>query len=291
MPSFNTPEPISVTVEIGVGEIQIEATDRQDTVVDVRPSDSAKKSDVAAAQQTRVEYANGQLLIKAPSKGWRQYTFRGGGESIDVHISLPAGSNLRSDAGVGLLRCTGRLGECHLKTGMGDIQLQEVGRLEAKSGAGEITVDKVTDHAEITNGSGTIHVGSIDGNAVVKNSNGDTWIGPVGGDLRVNSANGKIAIGQTHATVAAKTANGDIRLGPVAGGSVVAETAMGKVEVGVSDGVAAWLDVNTHFGTVRNELDAAGPPQPGEATVEVRARTAFGDIIIGRSSPVTNDQR
>src|SRR5438874_4776577 len=140
MPTFDTPEPISVTVELGVGDIRIVASDRTDTTVEVRPSDDAKKADVAAAQQTRVEYANGRLLIKAP-KGWRQYTFRGGGESIAVQIELPAGSQVRGEAGVATLHCAGRLGECRFKTGVGDIQVAETGPVQLKTGAGDITVE------------------------------------------------------------------------------------------------------------------------------------------------------
>ena len=94
MPTFDTPEPISVTVELGVGDLQIAASDRADTVVEVEPSDPAKPSDVAAAAKTTVEYANGVLRIKAP-KGWRRYSFRGGAESIDVRIQLPTGSHLQ----------------------------------------------------------------------------------------------------------------------------------------------------------------------------------------------------
>ena len=60
------PEPISVTLEVGVGDIRIVASDRTDTIVDVRPSDPAKKSDVTAAELTRVEYADGRLLVEAP---------------------------------------------------------------------------------------------------------------------------------------------------------------------------------------------------------------------------------
>ena len=57
MRTFDTPEPISVTVELGVGDLRIVASDRTDTMVEVRPSDAAKKADVTAAEQTRVEYA------------------------------------------------------------------------------------------------------------------------------------------------------------------------------------------------------------------------------------------
>jgi hypothetical protein len=54
MPTFDTPQPISVTVELGVGDLRIVASDRTDTMVEVRPSDPAKKADVTAAEQTRV---------------------------------------------------------------------------------------------------------------------------------------------------------------------------------------------------------------------------------------------
>jgi hypothetical protein len=282
MPTFDTPEPISVTVELGVGDIRIVASDRTDTRVEVRPSDGAKKSDVTAAEQTRVEYADGRLLIKAP-KGWRQYTFRGGGESIDVQVDLPAGSHVRGEAGVAALRCSGRLGECRYRTGVGDIQLDRAGPVQLKTGAGDISVDQAVGDAELITGSGAVQIDSISGTAVVKNSNGDTWIGEVTGDLAVNAANGKISIDQAHATVAAKTANGDVRLGEVARGAVLAQTGMGKVEIGILDGVAAWLDLDTRFGKVRNNLDAAERPEPGEDSVEVRARTAFGDITIHRA--------
>jgi hypothetical protein len=282
MPTFDTPEPISVTVEFGVGDLRIVASDRTDTMVEVRPSDPAKKADVTAAEQTRVEYAGGRLLIKAP-KSWRQYTFRGGGESIDVQVELPAGSQLRGETGVAALRCRGRLGECRFKTGVGDIQLDQAGAVQIRTGVGDITVGRAGGDAELTTGSGSVRIDGIDGTAVVKNSNGDTWIGRVTGDLRVNAANGRISVDQASAAVAAKSANGDVRLGEVAHGAVLVPNGLDKVEIGIRDGVAAWLDLHTRFGNVRNDLDATARPEPGEDALEVRARTAFGDITIRRS--------
>jgi hypothetical protein len=283
MPTFKTPEPISVIVELGVGDIRIVATDRSDTVVEVRPSDSAKKGDVTAAQQTRVDYASGRLLIRAP-RGWRQYSFRGGGESVAVQIELPAGSQLRGEAGVAALRCTGRLGECDFKIGVGDIGVAETGPVRFKTGSGDVTVEHAVGHAELTTGTGTVRADSIDGTAVVKNSNGDTWIGEITGDLRVRSANGTIVVERAEATVGAKTANGDVRLREVSSGAVVAETAYGKVDIGVRDGVPAWLDLNTGYGTVHSDLDAAKGPDPSEKALQVRARSAFGDITIQRAA-------
>jgi hypothetical protein len=281
MPTFDTPEPISVTVELGVGDLRVVASDRTDTLVEVRPSDAAKKGDVAAAEQTRVEYSGGSLLIKAP-KGWRQYSFRGGGDSVDVLVELPAGSALRGEVGVAELNALGRLGECRYRTGVGGIHLDQAGPVHLRTGAGDIGVERAGGDAELSTGSGGIRVDSIGGAAVVKNSNGDVWIGEVTGDLRVNAANGKISVDRADATVNARSANGDVRLGEVARGAVVAQTALGKVEIGVRDGVAAWLDLDTRFGRLHNALEAAERPGADEAAVEIRARTSFGDITIHR---------
>jgi DUF4097 and DUF4098 domain-containing protein YvlB len=145
-------------------------------------------------------------------------------------------------------------------------------------------VEQVAGTTELTTGTGAVRVDRIAGSATIKNGNGDTWVGEVVGDLRVKVANGKIAVDQARSAVTAKTANGDIHLDEAAaGGTIVAETACGKVDVGVRSGVTAWLDLHTGFGHVRNLLDASEHPGPSEETVEVRARSSFGDITIRRA--------
>jgi hypothetical protein len=272
-----------VNLELGVGDIRIVAGDRGDTVVEVRPSDPAKQEDVTAAEHTQVEYADGRLLVKAP-KGWRQFSRRGGAESIDVEIGLPAGSRVDGDAGVAALHSTGLIGELRFKTGVGVIHLDRTGPVDIRTGAGDVTVEAATGRAEIRTGSGALQIGSVDGPAVVKNSNGDTWLGEVAGDLRVNAANGKIAVDRPRGSVVAKSANGDILIGAARRGEVDAETAFGKVDIGVVDGVAAWLELKTGHGHVRNELEAADGPTRDEEAVEIRARTSFGDITIRRAN-------
>jgi hypothetical protein len=287
MPTFDTPEPISVSLELGVCDIRIVAGDRTDTVVAVRPTDPTKKGDVAAAEQTGVEFAAGRLQIRAP-KGWKRYAPMGGRESIGLQIDLPAGSHVSGEADLGAVHCTGRLGEVHFKTGLGEIRLDQAGQVELKTGAGDIIVDRVADHAELRTGTGAVQARSIGGSAVIKNGNGDTWIGEVVGELQASAANGGISVDQAHGAVTAKTANGDVRLSKIAGGAVRAQTGCGKVDIGVLEGVAAWLDLYTQFGNVRNGLNVAARSEPGEATVEVRARSSFGDVTVRRSSPLAN---
>jgi hypothetical protein len=286
MPTFDTPGPIAVTVELGAGELTIVAGDRTDTVVSVRPSHQSRKADVAAAEATRVEYADGRLTVKAPRsghQGWRQFSFRGGSESVAVEIALPAGSELRGEADYAALECTGRLGAVEWKTGAGNLRIERAGPVQLKTGAGDITVERIGDGSDVKVGAGAIRIGRIEGAAAIKNASGDTWIGEVAGDVSVSAAYGKIAVDHARGSVVAKTAYGDLLLGDLAGGSAVAETAFGKVEIGIRRGVAAWLDLNTKYGHVRNSLDASGQPGPEEDSVEVRAQTSYGDITVRRT--------
>lgn len=280
MPMFATPQPITVTIELGVADLRIIASDRTDTTVEVRPSNDSRAADVTAAERTRVEYANGSLLVKRP----RQRILIGRNESIDVTIELPAGSHVHGDAAMGEFRGEGRLGACTFKTATGAISLDQTSRLTLNTGTGNVTIDRAVGHAEITTGSGSVRIREIDGTAAIKNSNGSTTIGEVTGELRLNAANGDISIDRTLTSVTAKTANGNVRIGEVVRGSILLESAYGGLDVGIREGTAAWLDVSSRYGRVRNSLLAHDGPQQSDETVEVRARTAYGDIRIHRST-------
>ena len=280
MSTFDTSNPISATLVIVAGDVRISSGDDATTTVTVEPTDASNAEDRQAAEGTRVEYADGRLLVKQP-RSWRP---RSKGGSIDVTIALPAGSHVNADAAMADFTVDGPLGEARFKTGLGSIQLGEVATLKARAGLGDVVVEHVTGDADVTTGSGELRLRAVDGGAVVKNSNGDSWVGTVAGDLRVRAANGSIAIDAAHGSVVAKSANGDVRLGEAVRNTVVLETKLGDLEVGIPEGTAAWLDVRAGAGRVRNALDAADSPGPSAETVEVRARTTAGDVVIGRPS-------
>ena len=86
------PGPLGATMS----QARVTASDRADTVVEIRPSDESHEPDNRAAEQTRVEYAASTLLVKAPRQ--RSLSLFGKPVSIDVMIELPAGSQLRGNA-------------------------------------------------------------------------------------------------------------------------------------------------------------------------------------------------
>jgi DUF4097 and DUF4098 domain-containing protein YvlB len=281
MPTFETPEPILAALEVPLGDLRIAARERTDTVVEVLPSDPSHEPDVRAAEQTRVEMTSDGLLVKAPKQ--RGLSLFGKPGSIDVTIDLPAGSRLRAESGAGTLRCTGRLARCQAKIGAGEIDLENTGPVDLRTGAGGITVGVVSGSAEVTSGSGRVRLTEIDGPAVVRNANGETWIGAVTGNLQVSAGNGGVSIDRADSDVTAKTANGSLRIGRVSRGMTTLNTSMGEIEVGIAAGTAALVDAQTRLGNVRNSLAVADSPEPADQTAEVHARTAFGDIVIRRA--------
>jgi DUF4097 and DUF4098 domain-containing protein YvlB len=281
MPAFETPEPITIEIDLVVGDVRLTASERENTVIEVRPSDPSQNIDVRAAEQTRVERTAAGLLVRAPRP--RNLGLFGRAGSVDVTIELPAGSAVRGEAGMGAFRTTGPLGECRLKTGAGSIRLDQVGPADLRTGAGGIEVDRIAGPAEVSTGTGRVRLGEVDGPAVVKNSNGETWIGEVSSDLRVHGANGQITVGRAAGDVDASTGNGDIRVGEVTHGTAALKTGFGEIEIGLSAGTAARLDLYTHFGRVHNQLTASDGPEGSDQVVEVRARTSYGDIVIRRS--------
>ena len=258
MPSFETPEPITATIDVVGGDIHVGTSDDKATLVDVQPADAANEEDRKAAELTRVEYADGRLLVKTPKvRSWRP---RSTGGAVVVRVELPTGSNVHGAGQLADFECEGRLAECRIKTGFGQLRVGEAGTVSLKTGIGDITVDHATGHAELTAASGDVRARQLDSSAVIKNSNGDSWVGAAGGDLRVNAANGSISVDLANASVVAKSANGDVRLGEVVRGSVVLETTLGDLEIGIREGTSAWLDARAKAGRLHNALEAAEAP-------------------------------
>lgn len=278
MPSFDTPEPISVTAHVEAGSIQFTGGDRPDTVVEVRPRDPKRDQDVRAADQTEVTYTSGVLTIRTPKSNLFGRT-----GTVDVTAELPTGSRIDMTGAWVQVLGEGRLGEVRVKTSSGDVRLDTTGPLQLTASHGSITVDRVEGMAEISTSSGSLRVGLVDGPAVLKNSHGTTTVGAATGELRVSGANGDIEIRRAEDSVTATTAHGTLRVGDVARGTVQLETSYGAIEVGIREGTAAWLDVSSGSGQVRNTLTASQAPEGAEDSVKVRARTRYGNIDVRRA--------
>lgn len=285
--NFNTPSPITVVLDLYVADVRFAVCDRADTIVEVRAGDPDKAADIKAAENTRVEYDDAtrtlSIVTRKPRNRFVDFSNKRP-ESIDVVIQLPTGSHVRGEAGLGDFQSDGVLGTVALKTDLGTVRLAETGPLNLRSGVGEITVESVTGAAEVHGGSNGIRIGTVDGAANVSTGNGKVRVGLVIGPANIKAANGSVHVERALSDITAASSNGEVQIGEVVRGKVSATSKNGGVEVGVREGSAAWLELNTGVGRVYNELDSCDAPEAGEAVdkVEVHAGTKLGDVTIRR---------
>jgi DUF4097 and DUF4098 domain-containing protein YvlB len=287
--NFNTPSPIAVALDLYVADVHFAASDRTDTIVEVRPSDPNKAADIKAAENTRVEYDDAartlSIVSRKPHNRFVNFSSKRP-ESIDVVIQLPADSDVRGEAGLGDFQADGVLGTVELKTDLGAIHFSKTGPLSVRNGAGAITVEGVSGTAKVHASSGDIRIGAVDGTAEVSSSNGKVRVGVVTGPATIKVSNGSVSVDRALSGITAESSNGEVRIGEVARGTVSATSKNGGVEVGIREGSAAWLELNTGVGRVYNELATSDAPEAGEQVdrVEVHASTKLGDVTIRRAA-------
>jgi DUF4097 and DUF4098 domain-containing protein YvlB len=287
--NFNTPSPIAVALDLYVADVRLAVSDRTDTIVEVRPSDPNKAADIKAAENTRVEYDDAtrtlSIVSRKPRSRFVNFSSKRP-ESIDVVIQLPTDSDVRGEADLGDFQADGALGTVVLKTDLGAVTLAETGPLNLRAGLGQVTVEGVSGSAEVHSGSGDIRIGAVDGTADVSTGNGKARVGLVTGPATVKGSNGSVSVDRALTDITAASANGEVRIGEVVRGKVSATSKNGSVEVGIREGSAAWLELNTEVGRVYNELASSDAPEAGEQVdkVEVHASTKLGDITIRRAS-------
>jgi hypothetical protein len=284
MPTFATPDPISAVVDVSGVQLTLRAGNHSETTVDLRPHNPARGADLELATRTTVDLSDGRLVVRSPRTARaRLRSLFGGGDRVDLDIDLPAGSTLEV-RGWGDITAEGELDSVDIDSAMGDIDLDRVtGRVRVKTSMGDVRVGTVSGSAELRTSAGNLQVGRAGADVTARTSAGDVRVDDGEGELRLSTSAGDVRVERAAAGVSATTSAGDIRLHSVRSGSVTAESTYGRVEIGVAQGSAAWLEVEARHGVVRSELEQAEGPGEADHTVEIRATTSYGDIILRRA--------
>ena len=110
MPAFASPEPVTVQLDLVVGEVRIVASDRTDTTVEVRPTAADHPADTRAAADTRVRFADGRLTVEGPRPGLWRLAWAARTPSVDVIVEVPTGSGVQGRLDYGALDTRGPIG-------------------------------------------------------------------------------------------------------------------------------------------------------------------------------------
>ena len=261
MPEFDRSTPVTVALRTHRGKVDIVAEDRVSVVADVIPLDDSDASR-QAAENTTIALEGDTLVVRAPeASGWQWRR----SPKLGITVRVPTDSSIAAKTASADLRATGRYRIAQVTLASGDAW-----------------VDEVTGDAHLEAASGDLTVNRVGGSLRVHSASGDIEVGDVNGDVSADAASGDIAIRSAGASVKAETASGDIEIGVVRQGRTGVRSASGDVKVGVLAGTGVWLDVNTTSGSTKNDLTMAAEAPSTGATLELRIRTASGDIHIRR---------
>ncbi|WP_406517351.1 DUF4097 family beta strand repeat-containing protein [Streptomyces sp. NBC_00134] len=155
MQKFDTPTPITTTLNIPAGRIQFIAADRPDTCVEILPADKSKSRDVKAAEQVTAEYSDGHLRIEAATAKNR---ILGNSGSIEITVQLPTGSHIQAKAATAELRGVGRLGNLTFEAAQATVKLDETTNTHLTLQAGDILIGRLNGPAHISTQKGDLTI-------------------------------------------------------------------------------------------------------------------------------------
>ena len=244
MPTFDTPAPIQIRIDalrrLACGSARATAPTPSSRCA---PATRAAPPTRQAAEQTRVEFADGRLLVTvappSPAAVLRRH-------AVGRHRRSwsPRAPRLEVSSTAGDVDCEGRLGDVRIDNRYGDIRIDRASTLRARTSAGDITVrGRSTRTAE----AGT--------------SYGEIRVREAAGALRLDSACGDITVDRALASVGASTKYGQVQRPP---GRPAARWTWrpptARSRPASREGTAAWLDLESASGKVRNLLTPSDAP-------------------------------
>jgi DUF4097 and DUF4098 domain-containing protein YvlB len=184
-------------------------------------------------------------------------------------VKVPAGSALAGKSAAARVRAAGVYSVVQLDVSSADVEIEEV-----------------VGDAQLEASSGDLSIARVGGALRIKTASGRVRIGDVAGDVNASTASGAISMSSGGGSLQAKTASGSIKVGRLRQGQAHIGTASGSVEVGVAAGTGVWLDLSTASGRSVSDLTAQGetPPAGNPASLELRVRTASGNIRVRRAA-------
>lgn len=280
MATFSTPEPVALRVRFDAGAITVVASDRGDTVVEVRPGRPGNNSDAEHAAATIVEQHGNEIVVSAPDVK----RFFGRSPSLDIAVALPTGSAVDIHVAAADVKLSGRYGSVDVTSASGDVSIDRAADTMVSVASGDVTCEAADGNLTVKSASGDVRFGDVAARAIISTASGDISGHDIGASAELRTASGDVSINRIDGSVTGRTASGDIRIGSLRTGSAELDSATGDLRVGIAEGTAAWLDVRSITGDVRSSLDSAGPPADGDETVSIHARSLSGDITISRAS-------
>lgn len=264
---FQTPGPVRLDLRLPEGDIDVETSPTQETVVELT---GLPEDELAEIARIEMHERSGTYEVRAEVDDRHGFGRFWKSRELRLTVRAPKVSDVR------------------VRSGSADVRGRGVfGTLRAETGSGDISFDDVTGDADVKSGSGDVRLHKVSGNAAVSTASGDIDVEGVGGSTLVRSASGDVHIGEAAADVTVQTASGDQQIDAVSQGEVSLQSASGDMTVGVRRGSRLAVDARSLSGDTSSDIplddvddDDATDDGP---LVELRATAMSGDIHVGRA--------
>jgi hypothetical protein len=217
--------------------------------------------DASHPDDFEVDHVGDSVSVR-PTSRWRTRS-----RTVRVTAVVPPATDVEITSGSADAHLFGALGASRVRTASGDVEVEQVARLEASTASGDVRLTGATGDVSITTASG------------------DCAVGAVGGRLSASTASGDVRADLVRGAVQVGTASGDVRVARCDGDDVAIKTVSGDVTVGLPTGIRVEADINTLSGRTRlpeppgADAEPAAPRRP----VRLRVRSVSGDIRIERA--------
>jgi DUF4097 and DUF4098 domain-containing protein YvlB len=247
---FHTPEPVDLQVTIPSGDVIVETSNVEETVITVEGSEKL-------VEQTVVEQSGNRISVQYRGKQGLGITIEIGGFSIGtgdrlkVHARIPHASAAELTTASADMNIDGTLRTLETKTASGDLAMR----------------------------------GRIDGAATIKTVSGDVLLDHVGGDATLNSVSGDVRVSTVRGRIRTKSVSGDVRVDSVGGPEATLQSVSGDIRIGVEPGTNVDVDANSVSGDLESEVPLGSEIGLGSGpTLIVRGKTVSGDFRLVRAS-------
>ena len=277
MTTFQTPEPITLSIELPSGRVNVFAITTNTTEIELSGTRAGDEDARTLIERTRVEQSGGTIIVHVPdAKGFLRRT-----PELAITARVPIGSDLEAKLKSADLEAEGELGAAKIESASGDISVGDLsGDVRITAASGNVTLGTVGGIVRLQTASGDATVETACGDCHVQTASGDIQIDAVEGDFTARTASGDVVVREAGMSANVKTASGDVQLRQVATGKVDVTTASGDVSIGVQRGVIVWTDLTSLTGSVSSGLDATEPDGDSEGSLELRAHSTTGDIAL-----------
>ncbi|HEY6764688.1 MAG TPA: hypothetical protein VI386_07945 [Candidatus Sulfotelmatobacter sp.] len=256
----------NLRIKVDVGSVIVRGGEQQGITYAVhnqtdRPSgnDARRRSDaykVSAYVQGDTAWITGEL------QGGHNRHFSG-----EFTVNVPRGMTLvRIETDGGNIETTQIAGRVEARSGGGNVHLDEIGGgAKGETGGGSIDVGTLTGDMDLRTGGGNIHVHQANGNILAETGGGNIEIFATTQSAFIRTGGGTIQVRQCNGKIKASTGGGEIDLGDV-GGPAEIDTGGGNIRLTSAKGPV-------HAQTGGGGIELYGVPS-------ARVRTGAGGITV-----------